>query len=437
MVTRTIGLCLIGLAYIVSAQAQTGARKALVIGNGQYKLDEKSSGFDNIPSAPMDANKIGAKLEENGFDPANVTIKTNLDFKAMIIALSDFAQSLTGSDSAVVYYSGHGFALDGEDYIAPKGFQFGPDKDSTKKAAVSLQQVLNGIHRARLSAVILDACRDEPPSIKSPKATQNSFEHLVPPSGSGSIVAFATDYGYTTSGTSASGLSFYTQYLVESLESHPPTLDVALERAKDLLLRAHPHNPPPGIYLGLNGHFPLSGRSPALADENTTSSVNLNRPRLVEEVGIVYKATWEKELFFQAWANPFTPQSATVEHGILTVVSPSGRKVVESFNPQLLPKPLTFNTTSSSQLGLNAEELMKASKFYSSYAEFQGRLFDIASDGTNLPYKLAKAGAAANLTILRARDFYCTLHIQPPKVLETHPIPWTCDSVKQLAKMAQ
>jgi hypothetical protein len=250
------------LFFSVSLLAQALTRRALIIGNGQYMADDGSSGFPNLPMTSRDANAVGAVLEENGFEHADVTILTDQTFAGMITALSDFSKSLKPNDSALFYFSGHGFALDGENYIVPVGFQFGENKASAIRAAISLQRVLKSIERAKTRVVILDACRDEPPLPKGLDASStHSFGHLVPTQGSGSLVAFATSYGSTASGASASGLSFYTQFLVQSLTRHPPNMRTALDDAKSLLMNADPDAPPPGIYNEMRGDFPLAGSS--------------------------------------------------------------------------------------------------------------------------------------------------------------------------------
>jgi hypothetical protein len=265
---KALVVCAIVLSSICNLCAQVGVRKALLIGNGQYKADEQSPGFANLPMTAQDANRVGAMLEENGFAHENVTILTDQNWAEMIRDLSDFSKLLKPNDSALFYFSGHGFALDGENYIAPIGFEFGDDKASTIKAAISLKKILNSIGRAQTRVVILDACRDEPTLLKALDAyPSHSFGPLVPPQGSGSLVAFATSYGFSTSGASASGLSFYTQYLVKSLEAHPPTMKVAVDSAADLLTHDNPDAPAPGIYNEMRGDFPLLGApTPPISD---------------------------------------------------------------------------------------------------------------------------------------------------------------------------
>jgi hypothetical protein len=274
---KAIVFCTSILFYVLSLHAQAGTRKALIIGNGQYKVGDQSAGFRNLPMTARDANAVGAMLEENGFEHADIKILTDQTLADMITALSDFSKSLRPNDSALFYFSGHGFALDGENYIVPIGFQFGESKASAVKAAVALKKVLNSIGRAQTRVVILDACRDEPPLPKGLDSnSSHAIGHLVPTQGSGSLVAFATSYGFTTSGSSVSGLSFYTQFLVESLKEHPPNMKDALDRAKDLLINADPDAPPPGIYNEMRGAFPLAGEPTRLPPAVAASSRSLD-----------------------------------------------------------------------------------------------------------------------------------------------------------------
>src|ERR1700687_2023053 len=74
-------------------------RVALVIGNGAYWSAPE------LRNSRNDADDISAQLKQLGF---SVIDGRDLDRSSMQVALSRFAQRLTGADGGLVYYSRHG-----------------------------------------------------------------------------------------------------------------------------------------------------------------------------------------------------------------------------------------------------------------------------------------------------------------------------------------
>jgi hypothetical protein len=160
-----------------------------------------------------------------------------------------------------------------------------------------------------------------------------------------------------------------------------------------------------------------------------------NRKLLINEINEAHSALWLKVHFFQAVGNPFDPASATVDHGVITVITRTGNRTVESLDPDLLPKLKVLSTVPSDKFGLTPEQMVKVSRFDSSYSTFKVRLSKIASEGSNLPYKVTLAAAQANGAIERAAYVYCALGISPPKVFKPphfDDFPLPCDSLQNL-----
>jgi uncharacterized caspase-like protein len=83
-------------------------RVALVIGNGAYQSAPELSNSRN------DADDISEQLKRVGFA---VIDGRDLDRSAMHAALGRFAQRIRGSEAALVYYSGHGLQINGQNYL--------------------------------------------------------------------------------------------------------------------------------------------------------------------------------------------------------------------------------------------------------------------------------------------------------------------------------
>jgi formylglycine-generating enzyme required for sulfatase activity len=136
---------------IVEGRSQ---RLALVIGNDSYRHVPK------LDNARADARALAKALEAAGFV---VTLKLDVDQKAMERALRAFKAQLVGGDEAVFYFSGHGVQLAGENFLLPVDIG-GQTADQVRDDAVGLQRVLDDLHdqKARFSLAIIDACRDNP-----------------------------------------------------------------------------------------------------------------------------------------------------------------------------------------------------------------------------------------------------------------------------------
>ncbi len=138
-----------------AAQAQT--RLGLVVGNDRY---------ENLPSlqkAGNDARAIAATLEQLGFA---TTLLQDADRRGMTRALSDLANAITPGDEVLFYYAGHGVEVSGRNYLLPTDAPAAHPGDEAFVTAesVAVDDVLFTLQSrgARVTVLILDACRDNP-----------------------------------------------------------------------------------------------------------------------------------------------------------------------------------------------------------------------------------------------------------------------------------
>src|SRR5690349_16160268 len=101
---------LVVTAMMVSSPSSAQTRRALVIGVDDYRNVAK------LQKAVGDAQAMKASLEKLGFE---VDLLANPDLSGFNSGISAFAQKLKPGDVALVHYSGHGVALDGENYLLP------------------------------------------------------------------------------------------------------------------------------------------------------------------------------------------------------------------------------------------------------------------------------------------------------------------------------
>jgi Uncharacterized protein containing caspase domain len=126
---------------------------ALVIGNNEYHESEK------LKNAVNDAIAIKEVFEKLRF---KIIFKTNFSANDIPTFLSDFAENITNYDASVFYFAGHGFELEGENYLAPIDTQIPPaNKYEADRSCIRLSEIID-IHKKnsrKIHIVILDACR--------------------------------------------------------------------------------------------------------------------------------------------------------------------------------------------------------------------------------------------------------------------------------------
>lgn len=140
-------------------------RVALVVGNSNYEH------LPQLNHPQQDARLVADALQQDGFNFVdNRLVSRDLDTDQFRSVLKQFAQMITasaatGSTVAVFYYSGHGMEWDHTSYLLPTSSD-NPTHPTVHLAAqiIPLNDVVDiiGMAGARLSILILDACRDDP-----------------------------------------------------------------------------------------------------------------------------------------------------------------------------------------------------------------------------------------------------------------------------------
>ena len=178
------------------ALAAEGKRVAFVVGIGTY---DNLSADKQLRNAVNDAEGVSAKLTEIGFQ---VTKAPNLIRSSFNVNWQNILDTLTKDDTLVLYFSGHGIHITGQNYLLPRDIpyiEYGRDEQLIREA-ISLNELLADLtsgdrpHPKR-SIVILDACRDNPlipPGYKS-SSTPSGLAGLPDPDGIFVIYAAASN----------------------------------------------------------------------------------------------------------------------------------------------------------------------------------------------------------------------------------------------------
>src|SRR6476469_7588405 len=218
--TRNIlafGLAALLCCLVFAAPAYAAKRVALVIGNNDY---------ENVPHlqrAVTDAEATANALAALGFE--QVTAE-NVGRRATSRALVELESKSASGDTALIYFAGHGFAVDGTNYLLPVDVPVaGPGEEGLVRDASFAANGLSDRRQEKGAAtviLILDACRDNPfaQAGKRSIGLTRGLTRMDP--AEGMFVLFSAGQGQSAldrlSGTDKNPNSLFTRTLLKELE---------------------------------------------------------------------------------------------------------------------------------------------------------------------------------------------------------------------------
>ncbi len=263
------------VVFILFAAASTTnaqTRHALVIGIDDY------AHVSPLQKARNDAEAVSAALDRLGFV---VMTEIDPDRRRMNEALSSFSSQLEPGDEALFYFAGHGVEVAGRNYLLPADIPVARpgDEDFVTAEAIPVDRVLNIIQRrgARVSLLILDACRDNPFPIEGARSLGRSrgLARVDPPEGA--FILFSAGTGQAAldrlSDSDPDPNSVFTRALLPRLQE--PGLDIhslARDVRRDVraLARQVNHDQFPAYYDQLAGNFSFNPQATVDVDPTLT-----------------------------------------------------------------------------------------------------------------------------------------------------------------------
>jgi formylglycine-generating enzyme required for sulfatase activity len=203
--------------------ACAGKRVALVIGNSAYALAP-------LENPRNDADDIAAALKRLGFE---VMERKDLDVRGFDRALDSFIPQAQGADVALFFFSGHGVQIDKRGFLAPIDVK-AESESSALRQLIAIQEVVARIENAaKVSVIVLDACRDSSLQERIRRVALERNKGLVPEKGlppppvvgSNTLVVYATVPGETASDGRGRNSPFTTA-LLANMET--PGLEIEL-----------------------------------------------------------------------------------------------------------------------------------------------------------------------------------------------------------------
>lgn len=200
----------IGTAFAAVTE-ESGRRVALVIGNSVYKT------LPSLPNPANDVEEVASTLRAAGFD---VTIGVNVDRIGLEDTVRRFLRSTSNAEAGLIYYSGHGIQVGGQNFLVPVDATLETPYD-VETQTMPLDLILNHLKQnSRVQLIFLDACRNNPFNAQKfwmaeklePVGATRGLARID--SDLGSLIAFSTEPGQVAlDGTGA--LSPYSESFIK------------------------------------------------------------------------------------------------------------------------------------------------------------------------------------------------------------------------------
>lgn len=247
--------------------AADSKRVAFVVGIETYG---NLSADKQLTNSLNDAEGVSAKLTEIGFQ---VVTALNLTRSAFNEKWQNILNSLSDQDTLVLYFSGHGIQIGGQNYLLPSDIpyiQYGRD-DQLKRESISLNEILTDLSTGdrphpKNSIVILDACRDNPLIPPGYKGASTIRGLADPPQPEGIFVLYAAASNQTALerlfSTDPARYSVFTRTLLPLIERTDLSILELSSELKDkvrALAKSAGHEQRPTYYDGTVGRFCLPG----------------------------------------------------------------------------------------------------------------------------------------------------------------------------------
>lgn len=245
-------------AIAVPAEGVAQTKRAFLVGINDYR------NVDKLQKAVGDVQAMKAALEKLGF---TVDLLTDPDRRMLSVGLSDFTAKIQKGDVALVQFSGHGVAVDGDNYLLPADIPKpgSGDKELLKSESLGLTSLMERVRGPEPAAAIfiIDACRENPFAKAGTRSigTRGGLANIEAGGVKGGVfIMYSAGFGQLAvdrlSDADPEPTSIYTRTLLRkiSVEGKPIT-DVAREVREDVeaLAASINHQQRPAYYDEMSG----------------------------------------------------------------------------------------------------------------------------------------------------------------------------------------
>ena len=203
-------------------------RVALVIGNSNYKVGPLSNPVN-------DASDMAEALKATGFE---VFLVQNATIARVREVTRKFAEVITSSDVALIFYAGHGLESRGKNYIIPVDANIKHEYELEDQAYdagrwLDMLEDSRSSNKHRVNIVILDACRDNAFSRGGRTASRGLTRMDAP---AGTFLAFATAPGKVALDGDKQRNSPFTRSLLKAVEQPNLPIELVFKEVRRMVL---------------------------------------------------------------------------------------------------------------------------------------------------------------------------------------------------------
>ncbi len=266
---------LLAMLFVVGLHGEASAENklAFVVGINAYQHLPPEA---QLQRAASDAGAVGDALEGLGFAVTRLTQDASLD--KILGELERFTRSIQPGDTVLFYYAGHGISLDDGNYLIPSDIPLlGPnDERIAKRYAIAEREVKQDLRAAgaRVTIVVLDACRNNPFPARGTRAIGSATRGLARIDATDGVYSlYSAREGQTAldrlSDTDSDRNSVFTRVFIKQLKTPGVSLSELGDIVRDdvaALARSANEEQVPAVSNDLIGarSVYLSGRAPTL-----------------------------------------------------------------------------------------------------------------------------------------------------------------------------
>lgn len=182
-------------------------KEALLIGINNY------SHLPQLDNCENDASDLSNFLKLNGF---NTTLLINPIQKDIITTLAEFKKRITNNTISLIYFSGHGLQIEGDNFIVPADANITITEEIPYFCIHATDLLLKSdVSSQNMHLVILDACRNNP-FTSGIKGITGGLARMNAPMGT--LIAYSTASNTTSIERKSDRNGIYTKFLLESLQ---------------------------------------------------------------------------------------------------------------------------------------------------------------------------------------------------------------------------
>jgi hypothetical protein len=231
----------------LAAAVRAERRVALVIGNSAYKVNPLANPIN-------DASDVASALLALGFE---TTLLQNASISEMRQATRKFADLVSLSDVALVFYAGHGIEVKGRNFLLPVNADVKHEyelEDQAYEAGrwLDMMESIKGANNQRVNIVILDACRDNAFS-RGWRSAGRGLARMDAPTGT--FVAFATAPGKVASDGEGQRNSPFTRGLLRVIQQPDLPIELMFKEVRRMVIEETKGEQVPWDNSSLVGNF--------------------------------------------------------------------------------------------------------------------------------------------------------------------------------------